>query len=197
MYLIYHQYHGFLIFNKATFLTFATTVNCAENRQLPELSAFRWSLACENRRFFLFSLIATSRGEKRGQTTVGCLVTIMCRVIQRRYLRYIQTFWGWIGAHIFSLRYVQLSGHGLGVTVQPIIDDKKNHSDIKIQLTGVISLLTAVTLIRENFPRWRQHCLNVGVLFVIISVKLTTFPLFTNTDATQEPLPTFNCIVNC
>ena len=155
---------------------------------------FQWSLACENRRFFLFSLIATSRGEKRGQTTVGCLVTIICRVIQGRYLRYIQAFWGWIGAHIFSL---QLSRHGLGVTVQPIIDNEKNHSDVKIQLTGVISLLTAVTLIRENFARWRQHCRNVGVLFVIISVKLTTFPLLTNTNATQEPLPPFNCIVNC
>ena len=118
----------------------------------------------------------------------------MCRVIQGRYLRYIQAFWGWIGAHIFSL---QLSRHGPGITVQPIIDNEKNHSDVKIQLTGVISLLTAVTLIRENFARWRQHCRNVGVLFVIISVKLTTFPLLTNTNATQEPLPPFNCIVNC
>ena len=111
MYLIYHQYSVSWVsnFNKATFLTFAATVNCAENRQLPELSAFQWSLACENRRFFLFSLIVTSGGEERGQTTVGCSVTITCRVIQGRYLRYVQAFCGWIGAHIFSL---QLSRHG-------------------------------------------------------------------------------------
>ena len=85
----------------------------------------KFSLRIENRRFFLFSLIATSGDEERGQTTVGCSVTIMCRVIQGRYLRYIQTFWGWIGAHIFSL---QLSGHGPGVTVQPIIDNNKKKS---------------------------------------------------------------------
>ena len=48
---IMSRYHGF---NKATFLTFAVTVNCAENiTDIRQLSAFQWTLAWQNRRFFL------------------------------------------------------------------------------------------------------------------------------------------------
>ena len=68
--------------------------------------------------FFLCSLIATwgvcgegFGGEKRGQTTAGNFKFWLFGdrkvqgdewVIQTRYLRYIQAFWGWIGGNIFS-----------------------------------------------------------------------------------------------
>ena len=102
-------------FNKATFLTFAVTVNCVENRQL---SAFQWSLARENRRFFTVFFFARSsppegwvgsgvgaRGEGKlllATLIFGCSVTVMCRVMS-----------GWYRPVICVTH--RLSGAGLGV----------------------------------------------------------------------------------
>ena len=134
--------------------------------------------------FFLCSLIATwgvggewGGGEGRGQTTAGNFNFWLFGdrnvqgdewVIQTRYLRYTQAFWGWIGGNIFSWQLCCIfciltqtkSRVGLrsGWFPELIVDNKKNHSDVKIQLTGVITLLTAagslaaVTLATYQWP---------------------------------------------
>ena len=108
-------------FNKVTFLTFAVTVNCVENRQL---SAFQWSLARKNRRFvtsFFFARssppggcvgrrVGTRSEDKLLLATLifGCSVTVMCRVMS-----------GWYRP-VICVTY-RLSGAGLGVIYSAVL----------------------------------------------------------------------------
>ena len=67
MYLIYHQYHGLIL--HFWHLQLRSTVQ--KNRQLPELSAFQWSLTCESKTdAFFFSRSSPPRG--RGARTNDC-----------------------------------------------------------------------------------------------------------------------------